>query len=117
MMERNTLHKEIENFDIAIVPLKTRIYGSVPSKIFEYSTLGFPILYSGGGEGEDLVINNGLGWIAKVGDFSSLNNVLTEISILGKIPIQTFKQQVYEIAQSKFNLDLQIESLIKKDLF
>ena len=52
MMERSELHKTLKRFDIAIVPLTTRIYGSVPSKIFEYGSLGFPILYFGGGEGE-----------------------------------------------------------------
>jgi glycosyltransferase involved in cell wall biosynthesis len=48
MLNRKELHEKLKWFDIAIVPLKTRIYGSVPSKIFEYSSLGFPILYFGG---------------------------------------------------------------------
>ena len=58
MMERNDLHEKLKTFDVAIVPLKTRIYGSVPSKIFEYGSLGFPILYFGGGEGETIVDEN-----------------------------------------------------------
>ena len=117
MLERNTLHKKIESFDIAIVPLKTRIYGSVPSKIFEYSALGFPILYLGGGEGENIVLENNLGWIAKVGDFQSLNVTLIEISKMGKEPIQILKKQVFKVAESNFNLDCQIKDLIHKDCF
>lgn len=117
MLERNTLHKKIESFDIAIVPLKTRIYGSVPSKIFEYSALGFPILYLGGGEGENIVLENNLGWIAKVGDFQSLNVTLIEISKMGKEPIQILKKQVFKVAKSNFNLDCQIKDLIHKDCF
>ena len=117
MLERTDLHKKIESFDIAIVPLKTRIYGSVPSKIFEYSSLGFPILYLGGGEGENIVLENNLGWIAKVGDFQSLNDTLIEISKMGTDPIQILKKQVLKAAESNFNLDCQIKDLINKDCF
>ena len=117
MLERTDLHKKIESFDIAIVPLKTRIYGSVPSKIFEYSALGFPILYLGGGEGETIVMDKNLGWVAKVGDFQSLNVTLIEISKMGKEPIQILKKQVFKVAESNFNLDCQIKDLIHKDCF
>lgn len=117
LLDRKSLHKEIESFDIAIVPLKTRIYGSVPSKIFEYSALGFPILYLGGGEGETIVTENNLGWVAKVGDFKSLNETLNEISKIGKEPIQILKEKVFKVAESQFNLDHQIKNLINKNCF
>ena len=117
ILERNVLHEKLQSFDIAIVPLKTRIYGSVPSKIFEYGALGFPILYFGGGEGEAIVSENNLGWIAEVGNFESLNSTLIEISKTGKSEIQTMKKQVFKCAEKNFNLDLQIKKLIKKDVF
>ena len=117
MLERNVLHEKLQNFDIAIVPLKTRIYGSVPSKIFEYGALGFPSLYFGGGEGETIVKENNLGWVATVGDFESLNATLIEISKRGKEPIQMMKQQVFDYAQNHFNLDFQIKDLIHKEAF
>lgn len=117
MLERKELHKKLQFFDIAIVPLKTRIYGSVPSKIFEYGALGFPTLYFGGGEGEALVRENNLGWVADVGDFDNLNVVLKEISKTGKSQIQTLKKQVFESAENNFNLDFQIKELINKGVF
>jgi glycosyltransferase involved in cell wall biosynthesis len=117
MLERNSLHEKLQSFDIAIVPLKTRIYGSVPSKIFEYSALGFPILYFGGGEGEVIVRENNLGWVAQVGDFESLNSTLIEISKTGKISIQKTKKVVFESAESNFNLNFQIKELINKGVF
>jgi len=117
MLERNMLHEKLQYFDIAIVPLKTRIYGSVPSKIFEYGALGFPILYFGGGEGETIVTENNLGWVAQVGDFESLNITLKEISKIGKSDIQNMKKQVFESSEHKFNLDFQIKELSKKDVF
>jgi glycosyltransferase involved in cell wall biosynthesis len=117
MLERKALHEKLQSFDIAIVPLKTRIYGSVPSKIFEYGALGFPILYFGGGEGENIVREFNLGWVANVGDFSSLNTSLIKISETGKKEIQTMKKQVFDVAEKNFNLDFQIKNLINKGLF
>ena len=117
MLERNLLHKKLQTFDIAIVPLKTRIYGSVPSKIFEYGALGFPILYCGGGEGETIVRENNLGWVAQVGNFESLNSTLIEISKTGKSEIQRMKTTVFESAEHKFNLDFQIKELINNSVF
>jgi glycosyltransferase involved in cell wall biosynthesis len=117
MLERTVLHEKLKTFDIAIVPLKTRIYGSVPSKIFEYGALGFPILYFGGGEGEAIVNENNLGWVAQVGNFESLNSSLVEISKTGKESIETMKKQVFDCAENNFNLDFQIKELIHKDVF
>ena len=117
MLERSVLHEKLKTFDIAIIPLKTRIYGSVPSKIFEYGALGFPVLYFGGGEGETIVKENNLGWIAQVGNFESLNSSLIEISKTGKSEIQIMKKQVFDCAQDNFNLDFQIKNLINKGVF
>ena len=117
MLERHILHEKLMSFDIALVPLKTRIYGSVPSKIFEYGVLGFSILYFGGGEGETIVKENNLGWIAQVGDFESLNTTLIEISKIEKNEIVTMKKNVSETSEKLFNLDFQIKNLIHKDVF
>jgi len=117
MLDRNELHKKIISFDIAVVPLKTRIYGSVPSKIFEYGALGFPILYFGGGEGETIVFENQMGWVANVGNYEELNSKIKEISNLSKNELDLLKKNIFEKAQSSFNLDNQIEGLIKKNAF
>ena len=117
MLERKELHEKLKSFDIAIVPLKTRIYGSVPSKIFEYGSLGLPILYFGGGEGENIVNNNNLGWVASVGNYSDLNAKLKEISKLNKSELDEMKKRVFATAQKKFNLDNQMNDLIEKNVF
>ncbi|KAB1157050.1 glycosyltransferase family 4 protein [Flavobacterium luteum] len=117
MLERNDLINKLNSFDVALVPLKTRIYGSVPSKIFEYSALGIPILYFGGGEGETIVKENDLGWIAEVMHFNPLNTTLKEISMIKKSELQLIKKRVFEHSKTHFNLDLQIEKLIKTQVF
>ncbi len=117
MMNRNDLHEKLKSFDIAIVPLKVRIYGSVPSKIFEYGALGFPILYFGGGEGERIVEENNLGWIAAVGNYTELNEILKSISKLNKQELDLMKKRNFERAKKVFNLDNQMNVLIKKNVF
>ncbi|MDP5198415.1 glycosyltransferase family 4 protein [Flavobacterium sp. DG2-3] len=117
MLERNVLHETLQNLDIAFVPLKTRIYGSVPSKIFEYTALGFPVLYFGGGEGEFIVEENNLGWVVHVEDFECLNNVLKQISQVGKDEIQNMKKSIFIHAKSHFNLNEQMKQLIENDAF
>lgn len=117
MLDRNDLHQKIQSMDIAIVPLKTRIYGSVPSKIFEYGSLGFPILYFGGGEGETIVAENNLGWVAQVENYADLNKKIIEISKLKKQDLDIMKSTIFNQSQTTFNLDEQIKDLIEKDVF
>ncbi|UPT72011.1 MAG: glycosyltransferase family 4 protein [Flavobacterium sp. JAD_PAG50586_2] len=117
MLDRKELHEQLKSFDIAIVPLKTRIYGSVPSKIFEYGSLGFPILYFGGGEGENLVTDNDLGWVADVGNYEDLNEKLQLISRLNKSDLDSMKGKIFEKAGEVFNLDSQMKILIAQDVF
>lgn len=117
MVDRKVLHKQLETFDIAFVPLATRIYGSVPSKIFEYGALGMPILYFGGGEGEQIVSANQLGWVADVADFDELNAVLKSISENGKAPLDAMKGQIAATAKRNFNLDEQLARLMSENVF
>jgi glycosyltransferase involved in cell wall biosynthesis len=117
MIDRDELIKKLAGFDIALVPLKTRIYGSVPSKIFEYGALGLPLLYFGGGEGETVVLESGLGWVAKPGDFKSLNEALANIAMMGRADIDKRKADVKATAGSVFDLDAQMKDLIARGVF
>jgi glycosyltransferase involved in cell wall biosynthesis len=117
MLDRTELHQQLKSFDVAIVPLKTRIYGSVPSKIFEYGSLGFPILYFGGGEGETIVKENNLGWVSAVGDYNDLNEKIKIISSVKKAELHLMKKQVFEKSQRIFDLDNQVKNLIEKEVF
>lgn len=117
MLDRTELHQQLKSFDVAIVPLKTRIYGSVPSKIFEYGSLGFPILYFGGGEGETIVKENNLGWVAAVGDYNDLNEKIKIISSVKKAELDLMKKQVFEKSERVFDLDNQLKNLIEKEVF
>ncbi|TWO33969.1 glycosyltransferase family 4 protein [Seonamhaeicola sediminis] len=113
-LSRNELHKEIPTYDITIIPLLNRIYGSVPSKIFEYAKLGIPIIYFGGGEGENIVTENKLGWVVKVGDYANLNHVISSID---KTELSSLKHLIKKTADTKFDFDLQFDGLINKHFY
>ena len=100
------------HYDIAFVPLINRIYGSVPSKIFEYARLGLPLLYYAGGEGAAIVDQHQLGWVCPAGNLERLQALLdglsrTEVSRLDR-------KEIREKAEISFNLQQQFDELATK---
>lgn len=108
-IQRNKLHKELVKYDLSLIPLLHRIYGSVPSKIFEYAKLGLPILYFGGGEGETLIKDHKLGWIAEAGDYQHLNAVISKLE--KKDLSFELKQKIRDTALKKFDFKRQLDGL------
>ncbi|MCX7551343.1 glycosyltransferase family 4 protein [Xanthomarina sp. F2636L] len=108
-VSRKELHKELLKYDLTIIPLLNRIYGSVPSKIFEYARLGLPMLYFGGGEGEDIIKIHQLGWIAEAGNYEALN---LRISTIKKLNLNLeLKEKIQKTALKEFNFDRQLSNL------
>ncbi|MGB3606483.1 MAG: glycosyltransferase family 4 protein [Psychroserpens sp.] len=105
---RHELHKVLTGYDVAIIPLLNRIYGSVPSKIFEYARLGMPMLYFGGGEGEYIIETNRLGWIAKAGDYTDLNSVISKIALVDISEVK--KAQIQQTALENFDFERQLKA-------
>ena len=70
------------------------------------------MLYYGGGEGEDVINEHNLGWVAKAGDYSHLNSTIKTIE-KEKITVP-LKQRIQEIAYKNFDLNIQLETLKKK---
>lgn len=109
-LSRKELHQELLKYDITIIPLLNRIYGSVPSKIFEYARLGLPILYFGGGEGESIIKDYELGWIAESGNYERLNAI---IKVLNKNKITLSQKKIKGIVENTFNFDNQLKMFLK----
>lgn len=111
-IDRKHLHKILQNHHIGLVPLTKRIYGSVPSKIFELPLLGLPIIYFAGGEGEEIVTKNDLGWVIPVGDFKTLQQFINTISL--ELVSQKPKTQIQEKALKSFDFDIQFSALLDR---
>ena len=110
-LPRNKLHQALLQYDLTIIPLRNRIYGSVPSKIFEYARLGLPMLYFGGGEGETIISTYRLGWTANSGDYQHLNQVISNIN-KEDLDLQ-LKERIQKTALEHFNFNKQLNAFIK----
>lgn len=111
-LTRSALHQKLVEYDLAIIPLLNRIYGSVPSKIFEYARLGLPLLYFGGGEGETIVKNQQLGWTAEAGNYKHLNDVIS--SIQTDMINKDLRVKIKETALKEFSSSKQLDQLVSK---
>ncbi len=111
-LSRNDLHNELLNYDITIIPLLNRIYGSVPSKLFEYAKLGMPMLYFGGGEGEIIMEKYALGWVANAGDYQHLNLIISSIK---KQNISSeLREKIKKTAETHFDFGKQLRQLVEQ---
>tara|TARA_R100000306_G_scaffold1446_1_gene4013 strand:+ start:1750 stop:2913 length:1164 start_codon:yes stop_codon:yes gene_type:complete len=110
-VDRIELHWALQQYDIAFIPLTNRIYGSVPSKIFEYTRLGLPVLYFAGGEGGDLVEKHQLGWNIPVSDFDALQNFISNLNV--EKARFFLKEDIKNKSIKAFNFKEQFEALNK----
>ncbi len=109
-LERKELHRALQEYDIAFIPLIKRIYGSVPSKIFEYTRLGLPLLYFSGGEGTDIVEKESLGWVVPQGNFRALQDFINSISTEG---LKRFpKEAIQKNSVGAFDFKKQFEEFV-----
>lgn len=113
-LTRTALHEILTHkADYALIPLVNRIYGSVPSKIFEMAHIGLPIIYIAGGEGGDIVNEFKLGNVIEPKDYESLNQLFSKLSKTNRIK----REEIQEIAKENFSFDRQlnvIDEEIKK---
>lgn len=110
-LDKEALHKQLPNYHLALAPLKTRIYGSVPSKLFELPHFGLPVLYLGQGEGKNVVSQYKLGWTVNSSDWLALNDLLQRIDAdRSNWPKPA---ELKETAGLRFNPGEQLSQLIK----
>lgn len=110
-VNRAELHLKLLKYDFTIVPLIKRIYGSVPSKIFEYAKLGIPTIYFAGGEGGDIVEKYELGYTISPEDYTALNTQLNHLST-DIISINN-RLKIRKTATQYFNFELQMQNMIR----
>ena len=67
--------------DMAIVPLKTRIPGAVPSKLYEAMGSGLPVVLVAEGEPADIVKRTQCGVVVSPGDIKGLSYALRTLAL------------------------------------
>lgn len=100
----------LANSDCTLIPLVKNIYGAVPSKIYESMAAGRPIIFSGLGEGRQIIEENCLGWVSMPRDYKQLSDIIKYISF-HRHELEQKGINCRQCARNKFNRPRQVENL------
>lgn len=103
------IKKEIRKYDVGFVPLKNKIYGAVPSKIFELMQLGVPILFYGEGEGQKIIEKEQIGLTCESNNIEQLKQIILEFKKLEDYSGISNKMLI--LHKNKYNLATQLEKI------
>ena len=107
---RDDIPNVLAEADATLIPLTKPIFGAVPSKIYESMAAGVPILFSGGGEGEEIIKKYDLGWCAKAGDYATISDNIRML-VLQPETLAQKRENCHFCALNIFNRPKQIEAL------
>lgn len=111
-ISRLELVKRIKNYDFALVPLNKNIRGAFPSKIYEYVSLGVPIIYMGAGEAKDFIEKNNLGYVLENGDNKGLETLIIKLLEITIEELNKLKNYCKKTSQEKFDFNSQLNELL-----
>src|SRR5690606_36484235 len=112
VLEKRVLDKNLVNYDLALIPLVNRIYGSVPSKVFELSRLALPIVYFSDGEGAQIVEQLELGFVIKNNFSTEFEQLLIDIQQdRKKLPVS---KHILETSTKHVDFNYQFEQILKE---
>jgi glycosyltransferase involved in cell wall biosynthesis len=77
---RREMPSVVASADIALIPLKKRIFGAVPSKLYEAMGAGVPVVLMTGGEAEGIVNDAQAGIVVTPGDVSALASAIRRLA-------------------------------------
>lgn len=106
------LHDLMPFYHASIVPLVSEIKGAVPSKLYELAKYKVPIIFSGGGEGEILVKDLGIGIVTPPRDYAALRKAISYFVHLSADEIEGYRLNCESAARLDFNFEKQLEDLV-----
>lgn len=106
---KETINSVLGQYHASIVPLSVRIKGAVPSKIFDLLPHGIPILFSGGGEGENIIKANGLGLVSPPGDNERLKWNIIKMKEMSGDDYRQMRLSCIEASQKEFSFEQQMK--------
>ncbi len=110
-VSRNLIPQTIMQYDLTLIPLIKPIYGAVPSKIYEAMAAGLPIIFTGGGEGAEIIKEYNTGWVCDPSDYGAIMSKIKEITLMNKTQLELIRNNCLHAATHVFNRDKQIEKL------
>lgn len=110
--DASQVEEVLSSYDAALVPLTDRIYGAVPSKIFELIHLGIPIIFAGGGEGAKIVEKYGLGTTCPPGDTGKMAESILEFKNFDRSRVSEIHNNLASVKKNEFDYEKQFKSLL-----
>ncbi len=111
IMPRESVPKLLSSYGGALIALVKNIHGAVPSKIYEAMAAGLPILFSGSGEGANIVLQNSAGWVSPPGQWNSLKDAIARFGSMDNQALDVLRNRNRDLAIQHFNRDNQIVEL------
>lgn len=108
ILTRENIPTVLSSYGGSLIPLKRNIYGAVPSKIYESLAAGLPIVFSGDGEGAEIINKSKAGWVAVAGNWVALKSCIREFI---KVPEESYlhlRRNNKTIANECFNRSTEI---------
>lgn len=113
ILSRNELPQKLSSYGGTVIPLTRKIYGAVPSKIYEAMAAGLPIIFSGKGEGASIIRDANAGWVNCPGDWDDFRNSIKEFLSLREDEYFEMRARNRGTARLKFHRKKQIAELSK----
>lgn len=110
-VKREEIPETLMKYDVTLIPLVTPIYGAVPSKIYEAMAAGLPIIFSGGGEGDEIIKEHGTGWSCTPSDYQQIADKIKEVAGMEEEALKKVKANCIKAARNVFNREIQVEHL------
>lgn len=117
LLPHDQIVEAVSGCHLALIPLVKPLYGSVPSKIFEWAQMGIPCVYMGGGEGEQIVQHYELGWTIEPKNYKALEALLKELSVQKETDWNVQRNQIWERAQQHLTLESQWQQWQQEGIF
>ena len=108
----------LHNHDVAFIAQKTKIYGTLPSKIYEAMMAGLPILFSGAGEGAAIIETHQCGLVTHPSDTQALKATIKQFEQMPIREREKMGSNGRRAAEIFFSREKQINNFIhflKKD--
>lgn len=106
---KEEINQMLGSFHASIVPLVVPIKGAVPSKIFDLLPHGTPIVFCGGGEGENIVRNYRLGLVSPPGDYKHLTENIRLLKSMSDEDYRQLRMNCLQAAQEEFSFYKQMK--------
>ena len=106
---KDTINEVLGTYHASIVPLAVRIKGAVPSKIFDLLPHGTPILFAGGGEGEQIIKDYGFGFVSAPGDYEALKHNIIKMKNLSNDDYEQLRINCLKASKEEFSFEQQIK--------